>query len=73
MSANILGAAWLGFGTLIGWFLLHKTKLLDRAPMNFGLTADDLRQNFKYLVAAAVCAGAVVGWNGGSILFGADK
>ena len=65
-----VGAAWVGFGTVIIWFVLNKTKLLEGHVLNYGITSSDLRKYFKLIAALGICGGAIFGWFAGEDLFG---
>ena len=72
MSTNVigavLGAAWIGLGSLAIWFLLTNTTILDKAKFNFGFKSYDLKQKFKYIAPAFILGGAILGWIGGPII-----
>ena len=74
MSPNLMGVlvavVWIGLGLGAAYFILNRTNLLNGMPMNFGLTAGDLRNNFKILAVISLIAAAVIGWIGGPVLFG---
>lgn len=74
MSANLIGAVaaviWIGLGLGALFFVLTRTRLLDGAQMNFGLSASGVRRGFGALAAVALIGAAVIGWIGGPILFG---
>jgi hypothetical protein len=74
MSANLLGVGaaivWIGLGLGGIWLLLTRTSLLDGVRGNFGLTAQDIRNNFKLIAVVVLAGAAVIGWVGGPVLFG---
>jgi hypothetical protein len=74
-AANLIGAAigatYMSLGTVLAFYLARRTGIVQPPEATLEFLVSDLRKH-KWLVAAGLFAGAVIGWTSASNYLGAD-